>query len=300
MAEVFFAHASAELATLSNTFSVSDVATDPTTVTLVVTDPTGTATTYQYALAEITKSGTGVYTKDVACTAAGTWQYVWIGTGAASDVVAGTWTVVDTALQSLYCTPEMLKNRKGITDGFDDIEIMGACRAVARWIDEKYCLRFFYRHTATLTFPATGYYCLPVPDLVSITTLKTDNDGDGVFETTWTANVDYELLPANAAAGLEQKPYNEVNAIGSYQFPYTCRSPGARRNRVQIVGVWGWPAVPHPVIEAAKILAGDYLKLGSMAFGVAGYGEYGAVRARMSNPAMEMLDAYRKDPILIA
>jgi hypothetical protein len=300
VAEVFFAHTSAELATLSNTFSVSDVATDPSTVVLVITDPTGTATTYQYSLGEITKAGTGVYTKDIACTTAGTWQYVWIGTGAASDVAAGTWTVVDAELQSLYCTPEMLKNRKGITDGYDDVEIMGACRAVARWIDEKYCLRFFYRHTATLTFAPTSYYCLSVPDLVSITTLKTDNDGDGVFETTWTAGVDYELLPANAAAGLERKPYDEINAIGSLRFPVGYCGPGARRNRAQIAGVWGWPAKPEPVIEAAKILSGDYLKLGSMAFGVAGYGEYGAVRARMSNPAMEMLDAYRKDPILIA
>lgn len=298
-AEVFFAHASAELATLTNTFAVADVATDPTTVVLVVTDPAGTATTYQYALAEITKTGTGAYSKDVACTTAGVWQYVWIGTGAASDVQAGTWAVVDTEQQSLYCTPEMLKNRKGIADTHDDAEIIGACRAVARWIDEQYCERFFYRLTATLTFPVTGAYCLRVPDLVSITTLKTDADGDGVFETTWTANVDYELLPANAATGLERKPYDEINAIGSQLFPAAYGGYGQRRNRVQIAGVWGWPAVPAPVIEAAKILSGDYLKLGAMAFGVAGYGEYGAVRARMSNPAMSMLDPYRRHPVLI-
>jgi hypothetical protein len=300
VAEVFFAHASAELATLSNTFAVASVATDPTTVVLVVTDPTGTATTYQYSLAEITKTGTGVYSKDIACTTAGTWQYVWIGTGAASDVVAGTWTVVDTEQQSLYCTPEMLKDRKGITDSYDDVAMLGACRAVARWIDEQYCQRFFYRLTATQTFMPTGPYCLKIPDLVSVNTLKTDADGDGVFENTWTAGVDYELLPANAALGLERKPYDEINAIGSYLFPAACYGPGVRRHRVQIAGVWGWPAVPEPVIEAAKILAGDYLKLGGMAFGVAGYGEYGAVRARMSNPAMEMLNAYRKDPVLIA
>lgn len=298
-AEVFFAHASAELATLTNTFAVADVATDPTTVVLVVTDPTGTATTYQYALAEITKTGTGAYSKDVACTAAGVWQYVWIGTGAASDVQAGTWTVVDTEQQSLYCTPEMLKNRKGIVDTYDDVEILGSCRAVARWIDKRYCQRHFYRITATRTFPATDPYCLKIPDLVSVTSLKTDNDGDGVFETTWSAG-DYELLCSNALAEIEPWPYDEVNAIGQYQFPVSYGSTrGVRRNRVQIVGVWGWPAVPSPVIEAAKILSGDYLKLGAMAFGVAGYGEYGAVRARMSNPALEMLDPYRKYPVLI-
>jgi len=296
-AEVFFTNAS-ELATLTNTFEVSDVATDPTTVSLVITDPSGTATTYTYALAEITKDSTGVYHKDIPCSTAGTWQYVWIGTGTATDVVAGTWSVVSTTLLNLYCTPEMLKSRAGITDNHDDFEILGACRAVSRWIDEQYCERFFYRLTATKTFNAVDWYCLKVPDLVSVTTLKTDEDGDGVFETTWTADVDYQLLPVNAATELEPKPYDEIKAIGSKLFPVVY-GRGVRTNRVQIAGVWGWPAVPAPVTEAAKILSGDYLKLGGMAFGVAGYGEYGAVRARMSNPAMEMLNAYRKNPVLI-
>ena len=37
--------------TLTNTFKVSGTATDPTTISLVVTDPAGTATTYTYAAA---------------------------------------------------------------------------------------------------------------------------------------------------------------------------------------------------------------------------------------------------------
>lgn len=298
MAEVFFAHASAELATVSNTFAVADVNTDPTTVTLVITDPTGTATSYTYAAGEITKDATGVYHKDLACSAAGVWQYVWVGTGAASDVQAGTWTVVDTEQQSLYCTPEMLKGRKGITDTHDDVEILGACRAVSRWIDRRYCQRFFYRQTATKTFTAIDLYCLPIPDLVSITTLKTDVDGDGTYETTWAVG-DRQLLPVNAAVELEPEPYTEIAAVGALTFPVVYGAPGLRTNRVQVEGVWGWPEVPEPVREAAKILAGDYLKLGAMAFGVAGYGDYGAVRARMSNPAMEMLDAYRLHPVLM-
>jgi hypothetical protein len=108
-----------------------------------------------------------------------------------------------------------------------------------------------------------------------------------VFETTWTT-ADYELLPVNAPAEAEPEPYDSVKALAA-GFPVACTG---RTNRIQIEGVWGWPAVPEPVIEAAKILSGDYLKLGAMAFGVAGYGEYGAVRARMSNPALEMLDSY--------
>lgn len=283
-ATVFYTGAT-ELATLSNTFQVNGTPTNPTVVTLVVTDPAGTPTTYN--IGDLTNPSTGVFTKDVPCTAAGLWTYVWVGTGAASDVQPGSWFVNAPAFSDLYCTPEMLKDRKGITDTVDDSEIIGACRAVARWIDRKFCQRVFYRREATLTFAAKNWTCLDLPDLVSVTALKTDVDGDGVFETTWSAS-DYQLLPVNAPSEAEPEPYDSVKAlVGS--FPVACTG---RTNRVQIEGVWGWPSVPEPVIEAAKILSGDYLKLGGMAFGVAGYGEYGAVRARMSNPALEMLDSY--------
>lgn len=300
MAEVFYNHLS-ELATVSNTFSVAGVATDPTTVTLVVTDPAGVPDTFTQAGGDFTHTpATGAYSINIPCTSTvpGVWTAVWIGTGAASDVATVTWTTVPTEQASLYCTPEMLKGRKGITDTHDDVEILGACRAVSRWIDRKYCQRFFYRQTATKTFTATDLYCLPVPDLVGITTLKTDVDGDGTYETTW-ATGDRQLLPVNAAVELEPGPYTEIAAVGALTFPVVYGAPGSRTNRVQVEGVWGWPEVPEPVREAAKILAGDYLKLGGMAFGVAGYGDYGAVRARMSSPALEMLDAYRLHPVLM-
>lgn len=295
-ATVFF-ESSNELATLTNTFSVSGVATDPTTISLAITTPTGTTTTYTYAAAEITRSSAGVYTKAVGCSEDGVWQYVWTGTGTASDITAGTWLVRQTVVADLYCTVEMLKSRTGISDTLDDAEIHGACRAVSRWID-KYCNRVFYRRTATLTFEPDGWYVLDVPDLVSVTTLKTDSAGDGTYETTWTTS-DYQLLPQNAASEHEPRPYTQVKAIGDYTFPTPSAASTARTDLVQIAGVWGWPAVPEPVAEAARILAGDYLKLGSMAFGVAGYGDYGAVRARMSSPAMSMLAPYRRNPILV-
>jgi hypothetical protein len=283
-----FYEGAAELATLTNTFSVSGTPTDPTTVSLAVTDPDGVTTTYTWAGGTVTRTGTGAFTKDIACATAGTWTYVWTGTGTASDVQPGSWTVASADFSDLYCTPEMLKDRVGISDDLDNSQLPGACRAVSRWIDTKFCQRHFYRRTATLTFAPTARGCLEVPDLVSVTSLKTDTDGDGVFETTW-STTDYQLLPVNAAVEAEPAPYTDVKAIGSYTFPVACTG---RTNRVQIEGVWGWPAVPESVIEAAKILAGDYLALGGMKFGVAGYGEYGAVRARMSNPALEMLLAY--------
>ena len=70
-----------DLVRVTGTFTVADVATDPTTVTLRVLAPGGTVTAYTLALSEVTKSGTGVYYKDITITAAGIWYYRWLGTG---------------------------------------------------------------------------------------------------------------------------------------------------------------------------------------------------------------------------
>jgi hypothetical protein len=294
MAATVFYKGSAEIATLTNTFSVNGTATDPTTVSLAVTTPAGTATTYTYALAEITKTSTGVYTKDIACTEDGVWQYVWTGTGTASDVVAGTWTVFGTGLQTLYCTPEELKSRTGISDTLDDFEILGACHSVSRWIDE-YCQRRFYRATQTRYYNPAGYYSVETDDLVSVTTLKTDTDGDGTYETTWDTSA-YQLLPRNAST--DSRPYTEIRAV-SGTFPISC-SPYARDGAVEVVGVFGWPLVPPQVKQAAAIMANDALKLGGMAFGAQGYAEYGLVRARENPIAVGLLAPFRSTPFLVA
>lgn len=299
MAEVFYEHASAELATLTNTFSVNGTATDPTTITLTVTDPTGTATSYTYAGGTITRTSAGVYTKDIPCTADGTWTYTWIGTGTASDVVAGTWTVFGTDLSKLYCTVEELKSRLGIasTDTQDDFELRLAVDSVSRWIDQ-HCERHFWRATQTRYFVPTSQYCLAIDDLVSLTTLKTDSSGDGTFETTW-ASSDYQLRPVNATAGAEAAPYTEIKAVSTQTFPVPYATL-ARSDRAEVVGVFGWPAVPAAVKDAALMLAAETLKMKDAPFGVAGFGEFGAVRVRANPLVMARLAPYRKYGALVA
>jgi hypothetical protein len=295
MGATVFYEGSAEIATLTNTFSVNGTATDPTAISLAVTTPAGTTSTYTYALAEITKTGTGVYTKDIPCTEDGVWQYVWTGTGPASDVVAGTWTVFGTGLQKLYCTLEELKSRLGISasDTADDFEIRLVIEAASREIDD-WTGDQFWRGTATRTFVADDAYCLELGGfpLVSVTTVKTDSAGDGTFETTWSAS-DFQLLPANAATYAEARPYRQVKAVGGNTFPY-CRDLGARDDRVEIVGVFGWPALPTAVKQACLIHSAELLKLKDAPFGVAGLGDFGPIRVRMNPRAQALLDPYRR------
>jgi len=286
MSSTVFYESASELATLSNTFKVNSVPTDPTTVSLTITTPSGTVTTYTYAAAQITKTSTGVYTKDIACSEDGEWQYVWTGTTAAADVEAGTWTVFESDLGKLYWTPAALKNRVRITNTNQDYEIPAACFAASRAIEQA-CERTFYRTaSATVrTFVPSGMYELklgPYNDLVSLATLKTDTAGDGSFATTW-AGTDYQLLPLNPGAAPEVRPYTKIKAVLN-TFPVV--TGFGRDDRVQLTGVFGWPAVPWAVKKATQLLAEEMLK--DAPFGVAGIGDFGVVRVR-ENPRIKAL-----------
>jgi hypothetical protein len=298
MATVFF-DSSSELATLTNTFAVDGTATDPTTVSLTVTDPLGAATTYTYAAAEITKTGVGVYRKDIPCSESDEWQYVWTGTGTASDVVAGTWTVFETDLGRLYCPIRTIKSRLNITHDNSDYELHGACFAVSRWI-EQHCERIFYRTTSSArTFAPAGCYTLRLPeycDLVSATSVKTDTSLDGTFATTLSASA-YQLLPYNPAAAPETLPYDEIQLLAG-TFPQGWAG-NSRRNTVEVTGVWGWPKVPQAVRQAAAIIVADTYKLKDAPFGIEGSGEF-TFQAGENMRALKFLAPYRRNPVLIA
>ena len=267
MSSTVFFESVSELATLTNTFkNQAGADTDPPTITLTVTDPTQASTTYTFALGQITKTATGVYTKDIACSIDGTWTYEWTGTGAVADVTAGTWEVHETALGKLYCTVETLKSSFKDSRTVDDLEYHAACFAASRAL-EQYCQRVFYRTTEARTLNPSGLYRVELPafhDLVSVTSLKTDESGDGTFETTWSAS-DYQLLcidnTPNANAGPEPRPYVRVKAVGTRRFPALCYTPLARSDRVEVAGVWGWSSVPWAIKKAAEIVAAETFKL---------------------------------------
>jgi hypothetical protein len=92
--DVFYDNAN-EFATLTVTFKVNGVATDPTAVTCLITDPAGGQVTHSFggsAPADVTKPSTGNYKLDVACSPSvtgieGLWSYAWVGTGAAAGAV---------------------------------------------------------------------------------------------------------------------------------------------------------------------------------------------------------------------
>jgi hypothetical protein len=285
-----------EIALLTNTFTNGSVATDPTTVSCIITEPSGAATIHTYAgalPADIIKVATGKYTLSVACSpsvagADGLWGFEWIGTGAASDAQPGTWRVLPASISQLwYVGLEEMNDRLGITDAADSSSMQTAIAASAGWINE-YCGRHFNRVTETRTYQPDNIWQLDVDDIVPGTTitLNVDQDGDGIYEQAWTLNTDYMLklgrMSYNVNASGIPRPYRQVQVLQTGKwFPFTW--PYTHLDRVQIATTWGWTFVPWQVAEANRILAADLFRMKDAPFGVAGVSDIGVVRIQ-TNP----------------
>jgi len=82
-----------------------------------------------------------------------------------------------------------------------------------------------------------GAVKLWLPDLLSITTLKTDENGDNTYENTLTATTDYHLYGHGLedAYNVYPKIYAVINPSGSY----SSFANGIRKG-VEIAGLWGY------------------------------------------------------------
>ena len=169
---------------------------------------------------------------------------------------------------SNYVSLTELKNTAELIGfSFADYDATQAINAAEQGIEE-YCGRTFYPSAATVTryYAPTELGYVLVDDLITAGTVASDADGDGTFETLWTANTDYILWPYNATA--DGKPFErlDVNPSSSLRFP-------ARPRSVLVTGQFGWLATPPQVKEATTIMATRLLRRAREApFGVVGLG----------------------------
>lgn len=142
---------------------------------------------------------------------------------------------------NLYASIDALKDRMGI-DADDDREaaLTEILEGASRWVDEQTGHRFYvvsetryysvrlppgdlYRDVdaSERPWPGSAPARIELDDFVTVTAVATDEDGDGVYERTWTLTTDYWLGPRNAP--LNRQPYRYLNrnlATGRYYFPY--------------------------------------------------------------------------------
>ena len=229
-------------------------------------------------------------------------HYAWTvtATGTGASVAFGDFDVFDPfAEESVqpatdYATIEELKQRLSIFDTTDDaqmaIAVSGASRAI-----EGATGRYFWKGADTRTYVPESIWSQTIDDLVTVTTLKTDQDGDGVFETTWTAGTDYELALGdrsyNISASGEQRPYTQVKVIsGGKLFPFTWAF--SRQDRIQVAGTFGWPAIPVTIRQVTLQLAAELFKLKDAPFGVVSFADLGVVRVQQNPQMYTLLQPY--------
>lgn len=193
------------------------------------------------------------------------------------------------AITNGYCTLAEVKEALRVTDSTDDTLIENAIEGASRRID-GYTGRWFYKtsSTAIKQYAVDGYKVATSDIATTTVVVKTDDNGDGTFETTWTQGTDYQLEPLDAT--LTGIPYRNVVAIGGKRFPLITVP---KQPLVEITAYWGWNAIPDDVREAAVLLSIRGFARLNAALGVVGFADM-AIQVRAVDPDVrDLLAPYR-------
>tara|TARA_R110000803_G_scaffold92781_4_gene160303 strand:- start:5702 stop:6316 length:615 start_codon:yes stop_codon:yes gene_type:complete len=199
------------------------------------------------------------------------------------------------AISNGYATLADVKAAARVTDTFDDGLFEVAIESASRDID-AYCERVFYNAgSLTRVYIPADIYRLETDDLVSVTTIKSDTNGDGGFNQTWAAT-DYQLEPLNGIAGGIVTPYTRIRAVGDFLWPvYEPRDINAGQASVEITGVFGFASIPMAIKQATILASLRAYKRYESPTGVLGFSDVGVVRiGRLDPDVQRLIDPYRK------
>jgi hypothetical protein len=197
------------------------------------------------------------------------------------------------AIVNGYCTLADLKAALRVQDSIDDSLLELAIESASREID-GYCERVFYSTSATRVYAPTNIYTVTTDDIISVTTLKSSSDGV-TYDITW-ATSDYQLEPLNnVAGGLVGSPFTRIRATGNYLMPtFSVGTFYENEALLQVVGVFGWSAIPAAIRQATVILAMRLFKRLDSPMGVIS-NDLGSMRVGRVDPDVEaLLSPFRK------
>lgn len=303
--------------------NANGVAVDPSTVTLVLTDPTGASTTVDPGSVTRVSVGSYLYNYSVPDDAIyGLWNYTWVGVGATvvngSQVTVGSFRLTDmnsaAGRNRTYVSMEELKSSLNDSSGQtkDDYEYQRACISATTLIHDL-CGQHFMQIIEPRTFSYDSIIELFIDPIVpgSITEFALDYTGDGTYDTIWTEGKNFQTLryseQYNPGTLGEDRPHDFVRVLlngievgttqGGGMLPFVWAY--TQNNRVKITGTWGWPEIPQNVTHAALLLAVDLFKMKDAPWGIAGMGELGMVKTQANPEVMELLAKYREPRNLV-
>ena len=196
------------------------------------------------------------------------------------------------AITNGYCSLADLKAALRVQDSIDDSLLELAIESASREIDGA-CERVFYSTSGTRVYAPTNIFTVTTDDIISVTTLKSSSDGV-TYDITW-ATSDYQLEPLNGVAGGLVTPFTRIRATGNYLMPsFSVGTFYELEALIQVVGVFGWSAVPAAIRQATVILAMRLFKRLDAPLGMIS-NDLGSMRVGRFDPDVEALVApFRK------
>jgi hypothetical protein len=167
----------------------------------------------------------------------------------------------------------------GLGDSVDDAQLDAAAAAACQAVNE-HCGRTFdttdLGDVSARVYRPNNQCAVSVDDFWSTSGLvvKTDDNDDGTFETTWTIDTDFLLQPDNGLQHGQAWPYNRLIALNTKWFPTWNRRPA-----VQVTAAWGWATPPAAVKSATLIQGARIFKRRTSPEGVlGGFADFGVAR----------------------
>lgn len=185
-----------------------------------------------------------------------------------------------------YITLANLKATLNITGTAQDTDLTNAVNAASRAVD-RICRRRFWEDASDVTryYSPDRLNLLEIDDLVSLTTLSSDDDGTYTYANSWTQNTDFLLEPLNAPTEDPAEPWTQIRVHPSGQFLFNTFYPRS----VKLVGKFGWAAIPDQVVDATTMIASRIYKIKREAPLGALVLDQVAIRAARSDPTVMLL-----------
>ena len=247
---------------------------------------------------DIAGSGVRRYTLTAPSTV-GQYEIVW-DNGTSYDLESLTVTssgAPPSASGTDYITLAALKSTLSMTGvTFADADLTVAISAASRAVD-KLCARRFWPDSSDQTryYSADRVRKLEIDDLITLTTLASDDDNSMTYANSWASGSDFVLSPYNAAA--DGEPYTAVEALPSGNFTFHNRYPKS----VKLTGLFGWSAVPVDVVSATTFLAARIVRLMREApFGVVAFDGMVYHVAKADSNVMMLIGPYMRHKYAIA
>ncbi len=189
-----------------------------------------------------------------------------------------------------YCTVEQLRAELADDKSALDETLLARAVAAASRAVEDWCGGRTFGLDATATsrmFRPCDTEVADVDDIGSDIGLVVET-WDGASWATWPAD-DYQLEPLNAGSRATAFAWDQVVAL-SGGWPV-----GGRRPTLRVTARWGWSEVPAQVEKATILRAIGLFKRKEAVWGVAGFGDFGAVRITRADPdVVDLLASFRR------